>query len=245
MPNASNYDWSLLERDLIAQMVAFAAPAIVSKPLTPVEFTKKVRRLLRFFKIPVHVRTSFNTNTTKNAVWVGGSYFCVPDAIGKTSITILLQFNSLNKKITITENFFRRMCYSVADTVLHEIIHMRQYRRRNFKNIPGFLSTANSGKKRAEQDYLGHDDEIDAYAFNIACQLIDRFKDDTTQMINYLNSDLDDKRRKKSSYRMYLDAFDHNHKHTVIKKLKKKIMRYLPNAAEIGKPYKTNDWLKT
>ena len=43
---------------------------------------------------------------------------------------------------------------------------------------------------------------------------------------------------------MYLDAFDHNHSHRVIRKLKKKVMNYIPNAEEIAKPYKTSDWLK-
>ena len=42
---------------------------------------------------------------------------------------------------------------------------------------------------------------------------------------------------------MYLETFDHDHRHRVIKKLKKKIMYYLPYTT-LGKPYKTSDWLK-
>lgn len=245
MFKAGTYDWSQLDRDLIAQMVALARPSVVGKTLSPAEFTKKIRNLLRFFKIPVHVKTSYDKETSKNSVWVGGLYYAVPDKIGKTAITVLLQFNPSNKKQLLINSYnFRRMCWSVADTILHEIIHMRQYRRRSFKDIPGFYSTANSGKKRAEQVYLGHDDEIDAYSFNIACQLIDRFNYNEKAIVNYLNSDLNDKRKKSNGFKTYLEAFDHNHKHIVIKKLKKKVMRYLPNAAEIGKPYKTNDWLK-
>ena len=245
MPNPGTYDWSSLTRDLVAHMVMFARNEVVGVSLSPAEFTKIIRKYVRFFKIPVHIKTQYDKETAKNSVWVGGLYYAIPDKIGKTSITLILQFNPLSKTVKISKSNFRRVCWSLADTLLHEIVHMRQYRRRNFKDIPGFHSTANSGKKRAEQVYLGHNDEIDAYAFNIACQLIDRFGYDEGKIANYLSSNLLDKRKKSNSFKMYLEAFDHNHKHTVIKKLKKKVMRYLPNAAEIGKPYKTNDWLKT
>ena len=63
------------------------------------------------------------------------------------------------------------------------------------------------------------------------------------EIMKYLNQDLSDDRLKRNSYKDYLNAVDHNHNHTVIKKLKKKIIHYLPYA-EIGKPYKTSDWLK-
>lgn len=246
MFNSGTYDWSQLDRDLVAQMVSFAKPSVVGKSLSPTEFTKKIRSLIRFFQIPVSVKTSYDKETSKNSVWVGGLYYAVPDKIGKTAITLILQFNPENKtQIKISDRNFKKMCWSLADTVLHEIIHMRQYRRRSFKDIPGFYSTANSGKKRAEQVYLGHDDEIDAYSFNIACQLIDRFGRDEKSIVTYLNSDLKDKRKKSNGFKLYLEAFDHNHKHKIIKKLKKKVMRYLPNAAEINKPYRTTDWLKT
>ena len=136
------------------------------------------------------------------------------------------------------------MCYSIADTIMHEVIHMRQYRRRNFKDIPGYYSTASLAKKRNEQVYLGHDDEIDAYSFNIACQLLDRFSGNRKEIANYLNKDFGDKRLKKDGFKMYMDTFDHDHGHRVIRKLKKKVINYLPNAEELGKPYKTSDWLK-
>ena len=112
------------------------------------------------------------------------------------------------------------------------------------KTFPGYESSANLARKRNEQIYLGNSDEIDAYSFNIACQLLDRFGEDKTSIVNYLNTDLNDKRLKKDGFRMYLDAFDHNHSHRVIRKLKKKVMNYIPNAEEIAKPYKTSDWLK-
>jgi hypothetical protein len=191
----------------------------------------------------VKVRSSYKSVTDKNNVWVGGLYDSISDIQQKTAITVALQFNS-KSNLKISQKHFQRFCFTVADTILHEVIHMRQYRRRGFKDIPGYESTANLARKRYEQTYLGHNDEIDAYSFNIACQLLERFKGDKDQIITYLNKDLQDKRLKKDGYQMYLNAFDHNHGHRVIRKLKKKVINYIPNAVEIAKPYKTSDWLK-
>ncbi len=245
MTKAETFDWSVLDRDLIAEMVRFAGYSTIGKSLSPTAFTEKIRQTLRFFEVPVKVQSRYKKETDKNSVWVGGLYDGYADQLGRKSITVNLQFHEPNKPVKIKSDRFRKICYSIADTIMHEIIHMRQYRRRNFKDIPGYQSTANLARKRNEQIYLGHNDEIDAYSFNIACQLTDRFDKDSRKVINYLNKDLNDGRCKKDLFRMYLDTFDHNHSHRVIKKLKKKVINYIPNALELGKPYKTSDWLKT
>jgi hypothetical protein len=41
---------------------------------------------------------------------------------------------------------------------------------------------------------------------------------------------------------MYLKAFQHDHDHPIIHRLKKKIVRYLPQA-QVGKPYRNKDWI--
>lgn len=243
MTNPVSFDWSCVDRDLLAQMIRLGESAIVGKTLHPLSFAEKIRKIFRLFGLPVNVRTKYHKDTKPDHVWIGGLYDGLKDKRNLTSITIITQFNEKDQMVRISKNFFRRMCYNIADTVLHEIIHLRQYRRRNYKNIPGYESVASSGRKRAQQDYLGHPDEIDAYSFNIACQLRDRFKNNQKQIINYLNTDLSDRRSKRDTYKMYLDTFDYKHEHTVIRKLKKKIVNYLPNA-ELGKPYKTTDWLK-
>ena len=72
---------------------------------------------------------------------------------------------------------------------MHELIHMRQYRRRKFKVLPDYASNADKTEQRDEQSYLGNSDEIDAYSYNIACELMDKFKYDTAKVVNYLNED--------------------------------------------------------
>lgn len=241
---SSLFDWSSVDREILAQMVRFSEPSIVGKSLQPIEFAKKLRTIFRLFEVPINVRCIYHKQTAPSAVWVGGMYRADQDICSNNYITIITQFNNRNSPVKINKLMFRRLCSNIADTILHEVIHTRQYRRRNYKDIPGYTSTAQSGKKRVEQTYLGHPDEIDAYSFNIACQLSDKFNADRKKIIKYLDTDLNDRRIKKDSYKMYLEAFDFNYKHTVIKKLKKKVVNYLPNAIELGKPYKTSDWLK-
>jgi hypothetical protein len=119
---------------------------------------------------------------------------------------------------------------------------MRQFRRRKFKFLPDYASNAEKTEQRNEQIYLGSSDEIDAYGFNIACELTEKFKGDQTRIINYLAKNQKNQKQKFNSWRMYQKAFNYDHSHPIIKKLKKKVVRYLPHAL-IGKPYKNKDWI--
>lgn len=238
-----NYDWSILDRNLLTAMTALSAYNIVNQKLTPLEISSRIRNYLRFFKIPVNLVSIYHKNTDKNSIWVGGQYCSVSDELGKKSITVYLQYNPTDTYIKLNKRKFLRVCLNMADSILHEIIHMRQYRRRCFKTIPGYESFAESRKENAEQTYLGHNDEIDAYSFNIACLLVNKFKNNVNHIVDYLNNDLSNKQLVNNSYLTYLKTFNHNHNHIVIKKLKKKIMYYLPYA-KLGKPYKTSNWLR-
>ena len=244
MYNTNSFDWSILDRTLIIDIVGYLGAELIGKSVPVVDFTPNIRSLFRSLDFPINIRTCYGKKTETDSVWVGGLYDSSKDQTNNISIYLLLQFNPLQRQIKINKLNFKRMCSTIADTILHEIIHMRQYRRRNYVDIIGYHSTAQSGRQRAEQVYLGHDDEIDAYAFNIACQLVDRFLDDHEETVKYLNSNQMDKRKKTTSFKMYLEAFDHDHGHKVIRKLKKKIINYMPNARDFGKPYKTTDWLR-
>jgi hypothetical protein len=118
---------------------------------------------------------------------------------------------------------------------------MRQYRSREFKDIPGYESTAYYHKQRVDQEYFGHKDEMGAFAFNIACDMIDRFGNDRVAIQRYMDS-MQAKRHKRTTYRSYLNAFDWDHTHPIIRQMKKKIIRNLDYAAT-GKPFKTTNYL--
>ena len=217
------------------------SPEIVRQPLTIEQFHKKVTGLLKKYT-PVRVRKSFSTKVDQGHVFVGGCYYSGYDEDYEKCIEVLFQYRTDEKIINLTAKRFASMCTTIADTLLHEIIHMRQFRRRNFKYLPDYASNAEKNEIREEQEYLGCSDEIDAYGFNIACELMDKFGKNRKQVINYLNENQKGKKRRHNSWRMYLKAFEHDHNHPILQRVKKKVVRYLP-AAEAGKPYKNKDWI--
>ena len=174
--------------------------------------------------------------------FVGGVYYSDKDQQGKKCIEIVFHYNPLHDTIKVTKQRFTNICKNIADTVLHEVVHMRQYRRRDFKDLPDYASTAASSKIREEQSYLGCTDEIDAYGFNIACELMDKFDGNYKKIVRYLEKNHRGEQLRGCSFKMYLKAFDHDHDHEIIKRLKKKTIQYLPRAEE-GKPFKSKDWI--
>jgi hypothetical protein len=241
MARSAQFNWSKLTRDNIIQLMKTCGSFVIGQSLTPSEIQKIFSKTIKYY-LPIKVTKSIDKTTEKGWVYTGGYFHTEKDKIKHQSIEVVFSYNPLDKRIVITRERFNRICRRLADVVMHEMIHMRQARARNFKSIPGFSSYAENNKQRKEQNYLGDPDEIDAYAFNIACELYDRFSDFNV-IANHLNLDQSDKRLKKDTYNWYLKTFDHKHNHTVIKKLKKRVMHYVPYA-ELGKPYKTTDWLR-
>lgn len=243
MKHICTYDWSKLDRNFLISVIKSARKEL-TETVSNRTFTKIIRNQLKQYNIPVKLKSNFDDDISENRVAIGGLFESYADKKKKKSITLVLHYKSKKTTILLNSQNLQKFSAEIADTILHEIIHLRQYRRRNYKEIQGFQSHAESRKKQLEQEYLGHTDEIDAYAFNISCELTDIFHGSKKEIISYINKNkLNDNRLKKTTYRMYLKAFDYNHSHCIIKKLKKRIIHYLPYA-EIGKPYKTTDWLK-
>jgi hypothetical protein len=239
MPKKITFDWSSLERKQLIKSLYAIHSKVTKKDISIHEFQKLISKHLKSI-VPVIVKKRWDKDIERNAVWVGGTYYRDSDKNCHKCIEIEFFYKINSEKIILSPSGFKRICGVIADTLLHEIIHMRQYRRRNFKILPDYASTAEKTSERQQQEYLGNSDEIDAYGFNIACDLMERFKNDQKQVTNYLN-----KKRFGhgwNSWRTYLKTFDNNHNHIIIKRLKQKIVRYLPYA-ELGKPYKNKDWI--
>ena len=235
------FNWSMLDRETIASFMYSLAPELVGQQLTIEKFHSKVANHLKKL-VPIRFKRSTNFKVESNQVWVGGTYYSDWDKDKKKAIELEFVYPLFDNHICISWKRYKGMCYTVADTLLHELIHMRQYRRRKFKIIPDYASTANKTEVQMEQSYLGCSDEIDAYGFNIACELLVKFKGDVDKIVDYLSENQKGIRRRHNSWRMYLRAFQHDHNHPIIQRLKKKVVRYLPQAA-IGKPYRNKDWI--
>lgn len=235
-----NFDWSLLDRKSLINIFWLLKDQIVGKTYPISELQSIFSRHLKKH-LPIKVSKTIGTDVDFGWVYIGGTYYGDHDQDFKKCIEIVFAYNPFDDKITLGPLTFKHMCRSFADTILHEIIHMRQYRRRNWKELPSYQSNAAKSDQRREQEYLGCSDEIDAYSFNIACELVDKFKN-SKDIANYISKKHRKGRLKSSSLRMYLKAFDYNTSHTIIRKLKKRVIGYIPNA-ELGKPYRNRDWI--
>lgn len=237
----AKFNWSILDRASIIDFLLVLSPKIVKVNLTTTKFHTLITSHLKAH-IPIRTRKSKHSKVDPGTVWIGGMYMSANDMEKQKCIEIIFEYCDHNNKICLTNFQFKKVCINIADTLLHEIIHMRQYRRRKFKSLPDYASNADKTELRKEQQYLGCSDEIDAYAFNIACELHSKFNGDYNQIIAYLNENQKRTGRRFNSWRMYLKAFQHDHSHPIIQRVKKKVVRYLP-FAEIGKPYRNKDWI--
>ena len=236
------FNWSLLDRNNLYSMLYSAGKDIVGKKMAVKDLQKHLGTHIKS-KLPVKViRKQYDSTQKRGIPYIGGIYDSGVDHDGKSRfIEVVISYHPEDKAIKITEYRWTRICALFADTILHEVIHMRQYRSRNFKAIPGYESTAYYHKQRVDQEYYGDRDEMGAFSFNIACELIDRFGYNTKTIKHYMDS-MQPKRHKKTIYYKYLSAFDWNHNHPRIRQMKQKILKQLENAYT-GKPFKTSNFL--
>jgi len=223
-------------------MLYSAGKDIVGKKIAVKELQKQLSTHIKAH-LPVKVVRKQNDHTQKRGlIYMGGTYYSEYDSNSYTRfIEIVLCYHPLDSVIKLTEYRWVRLCQLFADTILHEVIHMRQYRSRNFKAIPGYESTAYLHKQRVTQEYYGDRDEMGAFSFNIACDMIDRFGYDSSAIWKYMDS-MQAKKHKRTTYHRYLAAFDWNHNHPKIRQMKRKIMNQL-EYAYVGKPFKTTNHL--
>jgi len=234
------FNWALLDRENLYTMMYELKSLIVDKRLAIKDLQKLLSAHIKLH-LPIKVTIKRDSSHENGVVYIGGAYYSSYDIDDRRHVEIVFSYRNTDSKIKLSETRWDRMCRLFADTMLHEIIHVRQYRTRSFKDIPGYESTAYYARDRREQEYYGHKDEMGAFSFNIACELYDKFGDNFDAAKHYLDTNLA-KRAKKTCWHKYMKTFDWNHNHPVIRSMKKKIIRNLPYA-QIGKPFKTPDHL--
>lgn len=231
------FDWSTLTRQKIIDILQPIKSLLVDIPLSQKEIRDTVNCQIKKH-IPVRVSRKLNKNVSAGILYAGGMYIADYDQDGKMCIEIQIINHPADKYITLKKTDFNALCKSFADIILHEIIHMRQHRKREFAEGTAYYN-ANCSE---DQKYLGRPDEIDAYGFNVACELLDKFKYDQSKSIDYIKKHPQRGFIKSHSLNAYLTAFDYDYNNPVIKRLIKKSMHYMPHAAK-GKPFNSNCWI--
>lgn len=239
--NRKAFNWSVLDRGGLYLILYELKEQIVGKNLPIDEITSIISKHLKK-ELPIKVTSGRIKEAKKNEIWMGGMYHSDFDRKGYSRfIEIQLAYPTIGDTIKLSIHRFKRLCVVFADVMLHEIIHTRQFRARNFKAIPMYQSNAQYAKERKQQEYYGDRDEMGAHSFNLACDMIDMFGWDPKAIGDYLDKDQPNRQRK-TMWQRFLYAFEHNHEHRKVRQMKLKILKQL-EYAYIGKPFKTSDYL--
>jgi hypothetical protein len=236
-----DFNWSLLTREALFSMLNNIQSKIVGKRLSVEKLHQLMSKHIKAH-LPIKVKFDRDPKNDKGFVYVGGTYYSQLDQNNLNRyIEIIFSYNPDQQYFTLSRHRWTRLCILFADTMLHEIVHCRQYRSRKFKAIPGYESTAHYARARKEEEYYGDTDEIGAFAFNIACELYDKFGNNYGEAATYLDTN-QYRRHKRTSFYKYMVTFGHNHNHPIIKRIKRKALNQFPNV-EIGKPFRTSNYL--
>lgn len=161
---------------------------------------------------PIQVKLEVNDTLDAGDVTVGALYDPIFDEEQRKPLILFLIVNyPKDHKWLITDTVAREIAVELTEALVHEYQHMHQYRSRGFILNRPFRSLVDDDDLRAEQDYLGNADEIDAYAANIAVKF---FIHQDTQLLP-ISMDLG------RYYRVF------GSRHPVVKRLLKKIIRRL------------------
>ena len=234
------FNWSLLDRSTLYSMLYKLKSEVVGRRIPIDELTGLISKHIKRH-LPVKVTSSRIKEAKEGEVWVGGMYHSDYDRKGYTRfIEVQLAYPENIESTKITGYRWQRVCTVFADVMLHEIIHCRQFRARNFKAIPMYQSNAQYAKERKEQEYYGDRDEMGAHSFNMAQDMVDKFGWDTSSIMYYLDNT--PKHKRPNAWQRFLKAFDWDHNHPKVRQMKRKILKQL-EYAHIGKPFKTSDHL--
>ena len=109
----------------------------------------------------------------------------------------------------------------IIDALGHELIHRGQARKRRYKQQRGYKGP---GKDKAERKYLGHPDELEAHAYNIAQELLHKHDKDTI-IDAFRKGDLNIL-KDSPNWQAYLYSFETSDD-PIIRKLIKFIVKYI------------------
>jgi hypothetical protein len=106
-----------------------------------------------------------------NDISVNAYYDPDLDERKKIAIELVLITNPNSQFIMLDDMTWLAFSNGIADSLAHELIHMRQHRLREFEDVSVRHATAFNEHPDA-QEYLADPDEVDAYALSIAIELL-------------------------------------------------------------------------
>lgn len=139
---------------------------------------------------------------------------------------IILNFSLYSDYLNLTEYSFETFKFYVSQVIQHETIHQDQWQYRDGTEDPVKLDFRNTtGTLREEREYLSDIDEIDAYAHDIAMEILFYYpKENPYNILKTIN-----RRRKIPSYSYYKDTFKNTSWTKVRNRLLSKTYGWIPH----------------
>lgn len=134
---------------------------------TASELTKNIRR--QFDTMHYIVRTNRDYAVDPDSVVVSGLYDSHNDRAKLPAMELTLSYHPEQALFYVDQINWPQLAFDIAECTGHELVHKMQSRKRN---RPGqeYASASLDPKRQADQEYLGTDDEIEAYGFSIAAE---------------------------------------------------------------------------
>jgi hypothetical protein len=127
------------------------------------QLINRVRREFKLSDIQIKISAKRDKTLNEDCIYVNGFYDPEDDQENECAIELIVTHNfpkdllwyPIDSTLVLTQIF---------DTVVHELRHQRQYRKRKFKVGPE--------RGTGHKEYLADPDEIDAYSISIATELV-------------------------------------------------------------------------
>ena len=169
-------------------------------------------------KFRVNVLHTSALEVDQNDINISAYYDSELDEQGRVSIELVLITNPVDDYLIIDQEIWELFLNRLADTLAHELIHMRQSRARDFQTVEPRRKHVHNLDEAIR--YLADPDEIDAYAHNIAVELKEH-----TNPIQHLQNVQTLSTQISVNLWAYVNTFPLNH--PVVKKLLKKVYKLL------------------
>ena len=178
---------------------------VSKQKFTPGTFTGLIRK--QFPKEDYAFRTEKSYAVDPNSIIVGGLYDKENDLDQLPHTEIILYYYPEQLSFKGSDLNWEQISFDIAECVAHEQIHRQQMLEK--KKLKRYVSKSADKDLRVEQNYLGHDEEIDAYGFSIAAESVTFNKPYNMCTM----------------YHVYKQTFDTDH--SVVVKLEQEIVKYL------------------
>jgi len=149
----------------VMETICAICNSILSRTRSGISFQKLVNQIRREFKsnyLEIKVTTVRDKSLNEEIFYANGYYDPTDDQEGDRCIELVITHNFIKDRIWYEEPI-KQLLIQVFDTVVHELRHQRQYRKRHFQ--------MGTDRGTGYKEYLADPEEVDAYSISIAIEL--------------------------------------------------------------------------